>query len=43
MPDEYTDVADPVDAYREYYVAEKVPEDWCTWSVEVPDWVFEKQ
>jgi len=43
MPDEYTVPGDPVDAYRSYYVGEKVPEDWCTWSTEVPDWVFDKQ
>jgi len=43
MPDEYQTPGDPVEAYREYYVGEKVPEDWCTWSTEVPEWVLSKQ
>lgn len=43
MPDEYAEYDDPVTAYRQYYVGEKVPEDWCSWSTEVPDWVFEMQ
>lgn len=41
--DTYKIADDPVAAYRDYYVAEKVPQDWCTWSTEMPDWVFEKQ
>lgn len=43
MPDEYQVDDDPVEAYRQYYVAEKVPQDWCTWSVEVPEWVLDLQ
>lgn len=35
--------SDPVEAYREYYVSEKVPQDWCSWSTEIPEWVFERQ
>lgn len=43
MPDEYVNQNDPVTAYRDYYVAEKVPEDWCTWSNGIPEWVLERQ
>lgn len=41
--DQYKIADDPVQAYRDYYVAEKVPQDWCTWSVEVPEWVLDRQ
>lgn len=43
MDDQYTIADDPVQAYRDYYVAEKVPQDWCTWSTEVPEWVLNRQ
>jgi len=43
MPDEYQTPGDPVTAYRDYYVGEKVPQDWCTWSTEVPEWVLDRQ
>lgn len=35
--------AGPVESYRRYYVRKKVPEDWCSWSNGVPDWVIEMQ
>jgi hypothetical protein len=41
MDDEYVHEGDPVRSYREYYVAEKVPQDWCSWRNSVPDWVNE--
>lgn len=43
MPDEYADSDDPITSYRRYYVAEKVPQDWCTWSNEIPSWVLDMQ
>jgi hypothetical protein len=43
MPDLHVMQDDPVQAYRSYYMAEKVPEDWCTWSVEKPEWVMARQ
>jgi hypothetical protein len=38
MPDEYKS-EDTVKSYREYYREEKVPQDWCEWSNEKPDWI----
>lgn len=43
MPDEYAQYDDRVRSYREYYVGEKVPQDWCTWSTDVPNWVLSMQ
>lgn len=41
--DQYKIAGDPVQAYRDYYVAEKVPQDWCSWTTEVPDWVLDRR
>lgn len=43
MDDEYADQDDPVTSYRKYYVEEKVPQDWCTWTNGIPEWVLELQ